>query len=109
IKNDNNLEKRRYYMIGMNVIERSPCVGIRTNLVTMPLPLPESLYQQLEPTFIMLWHKRHKRHNQDARMRWLLDEIKRGCRVGSKVPPVSMQGGVHPINAPVTAREYPSM
>ncbi|MFB2864054.1 HTH-type transcriptional regulator YidZ [Aeromonas sp. MdU4] len=43
------------------------------NLITMPLPLPEELYQQLELTFILLWHKRH---NQDAKVMWLLNEIR---------------------------------
>lgn len=42
--------------------------------MTMPLPLPEALYQQLELTFILLWHKRH---NQDAKVMWLLNEIRR--------------------------------
>ncbi len=42
--------------------------------MTMPLPLPEVLYQQLELTFILLWHKRH---NQDAKVMWLLNEIRR--------------------------------
>lgn len=44
------------------------------NLMIMPLPLPEALYQQLELTFILLWHKRH---NQDAKVMWLLNEIRR--------------------------------
>ncbi|MFM5396015.1 HTH-type transcriptional regulator YidZ [Aeromonas veronii] len=44
------------------------------NLVTLPLPLPERLYSKLELTFILLWHKRH---NQDSKVRWLLQEIRR--------------------------------
>lgn len=44
------------------------------NLIAMPLPLPEELYQQLELSFILLWHKRH---NQDAKVMWLLNEIRR--------------------------------
>ena len=37
-------------------------------------PTLEALYQQLELTFILLWHKRH---NQDAKVMWLLNEIRR--------------------------------
>ena len=44
------------------------------NLIAMPLPLPESLYKQLEIAFILLWHKRH---NQDAKVMWLRNETKR--------------------------------
>ena len=55
----------------------SYCAGFAAkyhpNLVTMPLPLPERLYKQLELTFILLWHKRH---NQDAKVMWLLNEIR---------------------------------
>lgn len=43
------------------------------NLVAMPLPLSEDLYQQLEIAFILLWHKRH---NQDAKVMWLRNEIR---------------------------------
>lgn len=55
----------------------SYCAGFAAkyhpNLVTMPLPLPDKLYKQLEVTFILLWHKRH---NQDAKVMWLLNEIR---------------------------------
>lgn len=44
------------------------------NLIAMPLPLPEKLYAQLEIAFILLWHKRH---NQDAKVMWLRNEIRR--------------------------------
>lgn len=44
------------------------------NLIAMPLPLTEVLYQQLEIAFILLWHKRH---NQDAKVMWLRNEIRR--------------------------------
>ena len=59
-------------------VATSYCAGhaakYHPNLITMPLPLPEELYQQLELTFILLWHKRH---NQDAKVIWLLNEIRR--------------------------------
>ncbi|WP_169045621.1 HTH-type transcriptional regulator YidZ [Aeromonas salmonicida] len=44
------------------------------NLIAMPLPLSEKLYAQLEIAFILLWHKRH---NQDAKVMWLRNEIRR--------------------------------
>lgn len=44
------------------------------NLIAMPLPLTEALYQQLEIAFILLWHKRH---NHDAKVMWLRNEIRR--------------------------------
>lgn len=44
------------------------------NLIAMPLPLTEVLYQQLEIAFILLWHKRH---NHDAKVMWLRNEIRR--------------------------------
>ncbi|QOH78440.1 HTH-type transcriptional regulator YidZ [Plesiomonas shigelloides] len=44
------------------------------NLIAKPLPLAEPLYTQLDIHFILLWHKRH---NQDAKVMWLRNEIKR--------------------------------
>ncbi|MDA1382084.1 LysR substrate-binding domain-containing protein [Plesiomonas shigelloides subsp. oncorhynchi] len=43
------------------------------NLIAKPLPLAEQLYTQLDIHFILLWHKRH---NQDAKVMWLRNEIK---------------------------------
>ncbi|MFQ2919424.1 HTH-type transcriptional regulator YidZ [Aeromonas allosaccharophila] len=63
-----------------NLIAVAPsyCAGhaakYHPNLITRALPLSEALYQQLELTFILLWHKRH---NQDAKVLWLLNEIRR--------------------------------
>ncbi|MGY6038708.1 HTH-type transcriptional regulator YidZ [Aeromonas sp. AE23HZ002T15] len=56
----------------------SYCTGYaarqHANLIAMPLPLTEALYVQLEISFILLWHKRH---NRDAKVMWLRNEIRR--------------------------------
>lgn len=44
------------------------------NLMTMPLPLDEALYRQLDIAFILLWHKRN---NHNSKVTWLRDEIRR--------------------------------
>lgn len=63
----------------------SYCAGYaarhHANLIAMPLPLTEALYQQLEIAFILLWHKRH---NHDAKVMWLRNEIRRLYSEASK-------------------------
>jgi hypothetical protein len=44
------------------------------NLISLPLPLEETLYCQLDIAFILLWHKRN---NHNTTVLWLRDEIKR--------------------------------
>ncbi|WAF79006.1 HTH-type transcriptional regulator YidZ [Aeromonas dhakensis] len=44
------------------------------NLISLPLPLDEALYRQLDIAFILLWHKRN---NHNTKVLWLRDEIKR--------------------------------
>ena len=44
------------------------------NLISLPLPLEETLYRQLDIAFILLWHKRN---NYNTKVLWLRDEIKR--------------------------------
>ncbi|MBP6121671.1 MULTISPECIES: HTH-type transcriptional regulator YidZ [Providencia] len=45
------------------------------NLVCRPLPIDESLYQQLEIPFLMLWHKRNA---YNSKTQWLREQIKIG-------------------------------
>lgn len=43
------------------------------NLVTLPLPLPHSVSEQLDISFILLWHKRHA---YNSKVLWLRETIK---------------------------------
>lgn len=41
--------------------------------VTLPLPLPHSVSEQLDISFILLWHKRHA---YNSKVLWLRETIK---------------------------------
>lgn len=43
------------------------------NLVTLPIPLPHSVSEQLDISFILLWHKRHA---YNSKVLWLRETIK---------------------------------
>lgn len=45
------------------------------NLVSLPIPIEECLYQQLDIPFLMLWHKRN---SYNSKTQWLKEQIKTG-------------------------------
>ncbi|QXX82007.1 MULTISPECIES: HTH-type transcriptional regulator YidZ [Providencia] len=47
----------------------------KLNLVCLPIPIDESLYQQLDIPFLMLWHKRNAYNSKTL---WLREQIKTG-------------------------------
>jgi DNA-binding transcriptional LysR family regulator len=64
---------------GQNMIAIAPSYckkyisSIHPNLVSIPLPLNEEMYQQITIPFTLLWHKRN---SQTEKFKWLKQEIK---------------------------------